>query len=37
MPHAHATGVVHAVVNGTPVKLPGAFTDALPGRILDRR
>ena len=33
-PHRYATGVVHVVVNGTPVLRDGSHTDARPGRVL---
>jgi N-acyl-D-amino-acid deacylase len=36
-PQLLADGVSDVLVNGVPVRLDGAFTDALPGRVLDFR
>lgn len=36
-PHQFATGIVHVVVNGTPVIRAGALTGAMPGRPLVRQ
>jgi N-acyl-D-amino-acid deacylase len=33
-PHAYAEGMVHVVVNGTPVVLDGVHTGAMPGRFV---
>ena len=33
-PHQLATGMVHVIVNGTPALLDGAFTGAMPGRVV---
>jgi N-acyl-D-amino-acid deacylase len=33
-PHRYATGVVHVLVNGTPVLRDGEHTGALPGRVV---
>jgi N-acyl-D-aspartate/D-glutamate deacylase len=33
-PHRYASGVVHVLVNGTPVIRDGAHTGALPGRVV---
>jgi N-acyl-D-amino-acid deacylase len=33
-PHQYATGVVHALVNGTPVLKDGEITGARPGRVV---
>ena len=33
-PHQYATGMRHVLVNGTPVLLDGAHTDARPGRVV---
>jgi N-acyl-D-amino-acid deacylase len=33
-PHRYATGVVHVIVNGTPVLRDGEHTGALPGRVV---
>ncbi|MEP6693144.1 MAG: D-aminoacylase [Chloroflexota bacterium] len=33
-PHQYATGVVHVLVNGTPVLRDGEHTDARPGRVV---
>jgi N-acyl-D-amino-acid deacylase len=34
VPHAYAVGMVHVLVNGTPVLLDGAHTGATPGRFV---
>jgi N-acyl-D-amino-acid deacylase len=34
VPHAYAEGMVHVLVNGTPVLLDGAHTGATPGRFV---
>lgn len=33
-PHQYATGVQHVIVNGVPVLIDGAHTDAMPGRFV---
>jgi len=35
-PHQYATGIVHLIVNGTPVIQSGALTGEKPGRVLRR-
>ena len=35
-PHQYADGMVHVLVNGTPVLSDGALTEARPGRVLRR-
>jgi N-acyl-D-amino-acid deacylase len=34
VPHAYAEGMVHVLVNGTPVLLDGTHTGATPGRFV---
>jgi len=36
-PHAYATGVIDVFVNGVPVLVDGAMTEARPGRFIRRR
>jgi N-acyl-D-amino-acid deacylase len=33
-PHAYADGMIHVIVNGTPVLLDGVHTGATPGRFV---
>jgi N-acyl-D-aspartate/D-glutamate deacylase len=35
-PHHYSVGVVHVLVNGTPVLEEGLMTGALPGRFVER-
>lgn len=35
-PHRYSEGVVHLIVNGTPVLVGGEFTGSFPGRVLRR-